>query len=652
MVNCRPEMWPLILSMLVLTLSGSAQLVPGANGEPRPPVTRSIQLAPEELEAFLDPFLSRQMDELHVPGLVLVVVKSGQIVFRRGYGFGNLEDRTSIDPDKTLFRVASVSKLFTSTAVMQLVERGLVRPDDDVNTYLDLFQIPPTHDSPVTLANLLTHTGGFDERYIGMAARRESEVLGLGTYLAARMPPRVLPPGDVISYSNHGMALAGYVVEAVSGLEFAQYAELNILRPLGMDDSTFRLQPNSAPNLAVGYAYRNGEYRSLPFDYSQISPAGSLVATATDMACFMIAHLENGRCGDDRILEADTIREMHAQQWTHHPRLPGFAYGFYEHFENGRRLLVHGGNLGGFASGLFLLSEEDLGIFVAYNADRSELREALIEQFFDRYYPAESASAATRPDLPHDPVIQPARFTGTYRLNRYPLHTFDKWSVLSESRLEFHVTASERGTLILRYPRDSREATEYVQVEPLLFRSVDDEDHVAFRQDPEGRVTAMFLQFSGPVALERLPWYATSLFHSLLHGLLALVFLSVGAVWLHGRVVRGSEVREPESRLEGAAQTGARLLSALNMIFLLGLPTALALDPQGLTYGAPPVVILLLVIPLFTTAMAPGLLFLNVLVWKRGCASNFDRWHHSVVTLAAVAFIPYLMYWNLLGFKY
>ena len=648
-------MWLLILP-IALSMSGAVHLVSGASGEPRPSVPRSIQyddpsLVPEEPEAFLDAFLPLQMDRLHIPGLVVVVVKSGQIVFRKGYGFGNLEGRTSIDPDKTLFRVASVSKLVTSTAVMQLVERGFVQLDEDVNTYLDLFQIPSTHDSSVTLANLLTHTGGFDERYIGMAARRESEVLGLGPYLAARMPPRVRPPGDVVSYSNHGMALAGYVVEAVSGLGFADYVELNILRPLGMDDSTFRLQPEQASNLAAGYAYRNGEYRSLPFDYSHIPPAGSLVATATDMACFMMAHLESGGCGDGRILGPDTMREMHAPQWTHHPGLPGFAYGFYEHFENGRRLLAHGGNLGGFASGLYLMPEEDLGIFVTYNADRSELREDLIERFVDRYYP-DWSTAEARPDPSTEAAFSAGAFDGTYRLHRYPRHTLDKWSVLSQARLEFHVSTSERGTLILRYPGESMEPAEYVQTEPLLFENVDGEDRVAFRQDSRGRVTDMFLQFSGPAALEKLPWYATSSFHSMLHGFLALVFLSVGAVWLRGRVDGRSKAHRSEKRLDWASRVAVRLVSGLNMVFLLGLPTVLALDPQGLTYGASLGVILLLAIPLLTTAMTPGLVFLNVLVWKRGRTTNIHRLHHSLVTLAAVAVIPYLMYWNLLGFRY
>jgi len=181
-----------------------------------------------ELETFLDNFFSKRMKELHVPGAAFVLVREGKIYFAKGYGFADRQHRRVVDPERTLFRVASVSKLFTATAVMQLAERGRLHLHEDVNRYLKGFQLESNYPAPVTLANLLTHTGGFDERFVGIAARHASEALPLGFYLAARMPPRVLPPGDLISYSNHGMAhqdqlpsnpprlLAGRESEAVS----------------------------------------------------------------------------------------------------------------------------------------------------------------------------------------------------------------------------------------------------------------------------------------------------------------------------------------------------------------------------------------------------------------------------------------------------
>ena len=162
------------------------------------------------MQDFLDGFFATAMESGHVPGAVFVFVENGRVVLKRGYGFANLETKARVDPDTTLFEIASVSKLFTATAVMQLYEQGKLQLDEDVNTYLTTFKIPATFPKPVTLRSLMTHTAGFDERGIGMAARTAKEWRPLGEYLAERMPPRVRPVGDGASYSNHGVALEGY----------------------------------------------------------------------------------------------------------------------------------------------------------------------------------------------------------------------------------------------------------------------------------------------------------------------------------------------------------------------------------------------------------------------------------------------------------
>ena len=166
---------------------------------------------PQELEAFLDGFFAEQMEALHIPGAVFILVKDGETFFTQGYGLANLGSQRPVIPDETLFRVGSVSKRFTDTAIMQLVEQGRLNLDDDVNEYLESFQLEENYPRPVTIANLLTHTGGFDERLTGTGVRSPSELVPLGQYLADNMPPRVMPPGDTISYSNHGYALAALV---------------------------------------------------------------------------------------------------------------------------------------------------------------------------------------------------------------------------------------------------------------------------------------------------------------------------------------------------------------------------------------------------------------------------------------------------------
>jgi CubicO group peptidase (beta-lactamase class C family) len=395
------------------------------------------------VEAFLDKFFREKMQERHVPGAVFVLVKDGRTIFAKGFGYADRERKLPVVPDKTTFRVASVSKLFTATAVMQQYERGRLRLDEDVNHYLHGFQLKEPFPEPVTLANLLTHTGGFDERIIGTTVRTRAEVRPLGQYLAARMPACSLPPGDVISYSNHGVALAGHVVEETSGVPFARYMEENILGPLDMRHSSFEPGEELVGALAVGYDYEKEKdnYRALPRAYRNDGPAGQLIATGTDMAAFMIAHLQIGRYRDTRILKEATAREMYRQHFTQHPRLPGFAYGFYERFENGRRSLEHAGSLAGYASLLFLLPAENVGFFVSYNRRDFKLWGDLAQAFLDRYYSA--ATVAPFPAPPADFARRAALFAGYYRYNCYSRTTLEKPSPPS-SRSAWRTGATAR----------------------------------------------------------------------------------------------------------------------------------------------------------------------------------------------------------------
>ena len=202
-----------------------------------------------------------------------------------------------------MFQIASVSKLFTATAVMQLEEQGKLNLDEDVNTYLTAFKIPATFPKPVTLRSLMTHTAGFDERGIGMAARSTKEWTPLGEYLKNRMPPRVRPVGDASSYSNHGVGLEGFIVEQVSGIPFNDYVTRNIYQPLGMTHSTFVVIDPLPPALAQGYEFDGLDYKPALYLYNNIIPAGGVLSTGDDIARFMIAHLQNGIYGDTRILE-------------------------------------------------------------------------------------------------------------------------------------------------------------------------------------------------------------------------------------------------------------------------------------------------------------------------------------------------------------
>ncbi len=620
-----------------------------------PRLTRQGPTEPQEVETFLDKFFAKEMPTKHIPGAVVALVKDGEILVSKGYGYANVEKKIPVAPDKTLFRVASISKLFTGTAVMQLYEQGLLDLNRDVNQYLKRFQIENPYSKPITPASLMTQTDGSSQRLFGIAARKASEMMPLEEFIPDRIPPIVWRPGELYSYSNMGITLAGYLVEVISGLPFVQYIDENILQPLDMQRSTF-LQPpppSLASDLAVGYEYQNSRFQSLPFLYLNIAPAASLSATATDMAHFMIAHLQNGRYKRSRILEEETAQLMHRQHFTHHPKLPGITYSFHERLENNIRAIGHLGSLRGYSSSLTLIPEKNVGLFVACNSFNG-IHEKLISQFFDHYYPVQEKPAPAKP--PTNFAKQATRFTGVYRDVEYPRGTLASLGAVFG---HVHVKSNSDNTLTVQTPEFffSRGSVKrkLIPVEPLLFQRADDDAYMAFGEDSKGNINYLYNPIRSRIsAFRKLPWYETIPFQLSLAGFCAVLFLSAGITWLVRSLSRRfRKQRFQDDRLTRLAWLVAGLVGILNLVFLIGLPlVAWQIGVWKLLYGVPAIIIALLYIPLVTTGMTLGLPTFTVLAWKNKNWSASDRVNYSLITLAALAFIPFLMYWNLLGFQF
>ncbi len=598
---------------------------------------------PAEVEAFFDGAMAAEMSARHIPGAVVSVVEDGQVLFSKGYGFADLENQTSVDPQHTLFRAGSVAKLFGATAVMQLAEQGKLDLDADVNTYLD-FKIPTTCPQAITLKNLLTHTAGFEDIGQDLFKLKAEEMQTLGQYLKTHIPARVFSPGKLGAYSNYGAALAAYIVERVSGLPFTEYVEKNIFTPLGMSHATF-LQPLPADlqgDLSSGYNFVSGEYIKGSFEFVGPYPAGSLSVTGADMTRFMIAHLQNGRYEQTQILSEASAKQMHSLLFQHDPRLEGMAYGFFSSKINGQRVLSHTGDTFLFHSGLFLIPEQNVGVFISTNAVRGEITSGIIfKLFMDHYYPSATQPVST-PGA--DFSARMALYLGEYYPARSNFSTFEKLLTLFNPT---SVHLSRNGRLLITTYGVTNQAAE---VEPGLFQLINKpESRLVFKTDDLGQA---YLLTNQPFALVKTPWYGTSAFHKLVAAGGMLLFLGSLIGWPIA-FFAGLRKREKRQLLPELARWIAALFGIALLVLLFTLVSLItnnlpAFGVPHLYFENPPSLGLLMAIPPVMVILA-GLMALFMLIsWVRRFWTAAARIHYTLLTLSAAALIWALIYWKML----
>ena len=355
------------------------------------------QLTKDDVDAWLDGYMPFALGVGDLAGAVVTVVKDGQILTERGFGYADVASKKPVDPKLTLFRPGSVSKLITWTAVMQLVEQGKIDLDADVNKYLD-FKIPERNGKPVTMRNIMQHTGGFEEQ-IKYIITEDPSSPAFDELLKRWVPTRVFDPGTTPAYSNYATSVAGYIVQRVSGESFFDYVEKHIFQPLDMQHSTFRqpLPDNLKQYMATGYVQASGEPHK--FEIVGPAPAGALSSPGEDMSHFMIAHLQNGEYNGNRILKEDTAKMMHDSPLTIFPSAGGqpplnrMELGFFETNVNGHEVIAHLGDTDYFHTSLHLMLKENVGFYVSFNSAGKQgaahrTRVALFQEFADRYFPA------------------------------------------------------------------------------------------------------------------------------------------------------------------------------------------------------------------------------------------------------------------------
>ena len=605
---------------------------------------------PAELGTFLDELMGRQMEEYHIAGATISVVKDGKLFYAKGYGYADIENGILVDPEQTGFRIGSVTKLFTWTAVMQLAEQGKLDLDADINTYLD-FRIPETYPEPITLKHLLTHTPGFEDRFFEVLASDADGQVPVRDWLISHMPARVRPPGIIAAYSNYGTSLAGYIVAQVSGQPYEQYIQENILNPLGMVHSTAQspMPPDLRPQASVGYTYEDGAFQAFPDYLGQPAfvPAAAISASATDMARFMIAHLQDGRYSDAnipeaRILNEATAQQMHSTLYTPDPRLLGTAYGFFDFSDNGQRAIGHSGESRPVNTLLLLLPDQNLGVFVSYNSagggDLTNQHLGFQRAFFDHYYPVPAVEPI---QPPADFAERARRFEGSYRLTRSSYTTLEKVMGLMGGTVE--ISDSGDGALLFTTPWGEWRV---VEVEPLYFRQADGQFAIVFAEDDRGRITHMFTNVTPMFAFEKLNWYEAPAFNMALLLGCVLMFLSMSPAAAI-RLIRNR--RNPAPRGIRMAQSIILGISVLNLLFLVG--TVVWGNPFPL-FGVSMIYKLVLGLGVLSAVLTVGALVYTVQAWKNGYWGIAFRAYYTLVTVAAVAFVWFLNYWNLLGWRF
>jgi CubicO group peptidase (beta-lactamase class C family) len=630
------------------TANPSAEYRALAGASPEPLAPRGPQ-NPQELEALVDGLVAVHMESKPIAGGAVSVVKDGALYFSKGYGYADVSKQQSVDPAQTLIRPGSVSKLFTWTAVMQLVEQGKLDLDADVNTYVKDVQLPKTYPEAVTLRNLMTHTPGFEDGGLGyLMARSEKDLGSLGEFLARHMPARTRAPttdfssGANASYSNWGTALAGHIVATVSGMPFDDYIERNIFQPLGMTSSTFRepLPPNLKPHMSNGYVFENGLYESRGFEFiHNFGPAGSMSGTVTDMAKFMIAHLQGGALGDARILQAGTAARMHARTLSPNPALSGSALGFYETMINGRRAIGHGGDTLYFHSNLLLVPDANLGIFVSFNTAQARLAAVEISHaIVEHYFPAKLPQLTVRKDA----TTRNARYAGSYRALRHSFTKAEKVFVALEGDVD--VAAMPDGTLMFADLLEEH-PSRWIEVGEGVFRKTRDDTFVAFVGDDGGRATHMVGPFPS-IAFERVAWYESPMLHGVLIVIAVALFIAMLVSAIRRRKTDASGARELRWARFALAVGGVLLIGCL-----VGLGIALASDVDELIFALPTTFYVALALPLLALLPIAAAVYFTIQLWRSRAWSIGGRVFYTATTLAALLFVWVLSYWNLIGYR-
>jgi len=613
------------------------------------PPTTSHALEREDLEAFLDGIIPLQLERSDIAGATILVMKGGKDLLRKGYGFSDVSKKKPVDPETTMFRLASISKLFTWISVMQLAEQGKLDIDADVNKYLD-FQVAPAFGKPITLRNLMTHTGGFEEEIRDILLTNPKWVTPLRDFLIENQPRRIFPPGEVPAYSNYGVGLAGYVVQRVSGEPFEQYVAEHIFQPLGMKHSSFKQPLAEDLSAFPSDGYRdNTEKPAVGFEIFNPAPAGGVSSTASDMGRFAQALLNGGEWDGRRIMKAETLNAMWTKQFGTSDALPAMCMGFYQTWRNGLNFIGHGGDLIAFHSIFLLEPKEKLVIFISYNSAGSanKTRAEILTAFADRYYPYSQKPEFQKPSADGLKAI-----AGTYQATRRSESNKLKiGSLLGQGQ----ATVDKEGVLKVDDFKDLRgHVRQWKLVGKDLWQEVDDQGRMFAIRDSSGKVVRIAIGFPG-VQFERVPRYENGkVILPVLACSLVILAAAVAAYLLRfGRRIFLSK-RPALQQQPGSVRLtlGSKLSATAWIVLTIGtgvLVSRLENETMLPTHALDKYFVMMNMVTGVAILLSVFAVYAGLRVWRRSDIRFISKLKFSLVAAACVFLTWFSVHWHLIG---
>jgi CubicO group peptidase (beta-lactamase class C family) len=573
----------------------------------------------QEVIQFMDSIAEEHIGKNNTTGIAYALVQNGALITTKGHGLADIDENRPFSSE-TSFRIASVTKLFTATAVMQLHSKGLVELDRDIRHYLPNFNYTSIEGDSLTLLNLLTHTGGFEDKNLKRRTQDPSEQISLEEYLYNEMPKRVAKAGETFAYSNHGLALAGLIVEKVSGKAYCDFVQTELLSPLKMVNSTFDVQ--EATNFAKSYKKESEEWETVPYDYIHTKPSSMLISTAADMARFMNFHLQADSKNDGILVSDASFSEMHHQQFTHHPQLPGVALGFFEAYQNGLRLLRHGGTATNYGSFLCLIPEKGIGIFITHNGGDESLSKGIVEQFINRFFPDIHSERTWNKNT----TGLLSEINGEYIMNRFSQTTIEKLNLLFAYKVKIEVTGDSSVSLW---------GQEFKEIGPLLFENTEVNWKIGFGEDQKGEI-AWF--YNDNFAYKKLKWFESVQFSLFAVAIISLLFL-FGLIRYIVLLFKKDSVSH--------ATAFFNLLGLLSIVFIF---IAIYTGRNELQYQIPMYFYAIFCLPLFSISL--GVFSLIQEGQNLQGQTLGGKVNYLLHLLVFFSYAWFMWFWNLIGFNF